>query len=176
VDAHRVLGEVVLLTKQFARQQNVTVNDESPEGMPDIRADEDRLKQIFVNLISNAIQAMPDGGSLTIGTDVREGFLRISFADTGIGITPEEKDRIFDPFHTTRAEGSGLGLSIVHRIVDAHNGYITADSDPGSGSTFVVGIPLAHRRENDTDVTDTTQESDTMEPVVRTIEEDTGGH
>lgn len=146
VDAHRVLGEVLLLTKQFARQQNVTVIDNSPDGLPDIRADEDRLKQIYVNLISNAIQAMPDGGSLTITAATREGFLRIAFTDTGIGISPEEKERIFDPFHTSRAEGTGLGLSIVHRIVDAHNGYITAESEPGAGSTFTVGLPLARRR------------------------------
>ncbi len=143
VDAKRVLGEVVLLTKQFARQQNINVSTEMPDGLPAIWADEDRLKQIFVNLISNAIQAMPEGGGLTIAAMARDGFLRISFTDTGIGIAPEEKERIFDPFHTTRAEGSGLGLSIVHRIVDAHNGFITADSEPGKGSTFTVGLPLA---------------------------------
>jgi len=145
VDSRRVLGEVVLLTKQFARQQNVTVINDSPDGLPDIRADEDRLKQIYVNLISNAIQAMPEGGKLIITAATREEFLRISFADTGIGISPEEKERIFDPFHTSRAEGTGLGLSIVHRIVDAHNGYITAESEPGAGSTFTVGLPLARR-------------------------------
>ncbi|MCL5882384.1 MAG: ATP-binding protein, partial [Actinobacteria bacterium] len=142
VDTARVMGEVVLLTKQFARQQGVEVKNDLPAGLPQIWADEDRLKQIFVNLISNAIQAMPDGGSLTMDGIARDGYLRISFADSGIGMSPEEKERIFDPFHTTRAEGSGLGLSIVHRIIDAHQGFISVDSEPGKGSTFVVGLPL----------------------------------
>ncbi|MHB9052628.1 MAG: ATP-binding protein [Thermoleophilia bacterium] len=142
VDAGRVLGEVVLLTKQFAKQQNVEVRNELPEGLPHIWADEDRLKQIFVNLISNAIQAMPDGGSLTTAGAARDGYLRISFTDSGIGLSPEEKEKIFDPFHTTRAEGSGLGLSIVHRIIDSHQGFISVDSEAGKGSTFIVGLPL----------------------------------
>lgn len=172
VDAHRVLGEVVLLTKQFAKQQNVTVADETPEGLPDIWADEDRLKQIIVNLISNAIQAMPDGGKLTIATTTREGYLRIAFTDTGIGISSEEKDRIFDPFHTTRAEGSGLGLSIVHRIVDAHNGYITAESEPGAGSTFTVGLPLASRHANGIDRIVSPKAENMEENVLKTLEED----
>lgn len=172
VDAHRVLGEVVLLTKQFARQQDVTVVDDSPEGLPNIWADEDRSKQFFVNLISNAMQAMPEGGNLTTTTATREGYLRIAFADTGIGISPEEKDRIFDPFRTTRAEGSGLGLSIVHRIVDAHNGFITAESEPGAGSTFTVGLPLAHRRTGDTGETASSAAENVEETTLETIEED----
>lgn len=147
VEPRHVIDEVVLLTKQFAKQQQIVVRVQCPEGLPDIRADEDRLKQIFVNLISNAIQSMPDGGSITIGALAEDGYLKISFTDTGIGISEEEQDRIFDPFHTTRAEGSGLGLSIVHRIVDAHNGFITVDSNPGDGSTFTVGLPLAHTRQ-----------------------------
>lgn len=172
VDAHRVLGEVVLLTKQFAKQQNVKVIDETVEGLPEIRTDEDRLKQIYVNLISNAIQAMPEGGKLTVTAAAREGYLRIAFADTGIGISPEEKERIFDPFHTTRAEGSGLGLSIVHRIVDAHNGYITAESEPGAGSIFTVGLPLAHKRSNSPGTAHPAATGNIEETGLETVKED----
>lgn len=139
----RVLDEVVLLTKQFAKQQQVRVIKDYDEDLPGVWAAEDRLKQVFVNLISNAIQAMPDGGELTIAAAAENGFLKLTFADTGVGIPPEERNRIFDPFHTTRPEGSGLGLSIVHRIVDAHNGFITVDSEVGRGSAFTVGLPLA---------------------------------
>ncbi|MFA5802657.1 MAG: ATP-binding protein [Thermoleophilia bacterium] len=146
VEPRHVIDEVVLLTRQFAKQQKIVVHKNYPDELPEIHADEDRLKQIFVNLISNAIQSMPDGGQITIDAAASEGYLKISFADTGIGITEEEKERIFDPFHTTRAEGSGLGLSIVHRIVDAHNGFIKVESRPGEGSTFIVGLPLAHSR------------------------------
>jgi signal transduction histidine kinase len=86
---------------------------------------------------------MPDGGDLDIALAADDGYLRISFADTGGGIPEEIQSRIFDPFVTARAEGSGLGLSIVHRIVDAHKGYIKVDSAEGSGTTFTVGLPLA---------------------------------
>lgn len=143
VDPGRVLDEVVLLTRQYAGQQQVAVSTNYAEDLPAIWADEDRLKQVFVNLISNAIQAMPGGGGLTLSAATEDGFLRISLADTGMGVAAEVKERIFDPFYTTRAEGSGLGLAIVHRIIDAHNGYITVESKVGAGSTFTVGLPLA---------------------------------
>lgn len=136
------LDEVALLTRQFAAGHQVEVRKLYPDELPEIWADEDRLKQVFVNLISNAIQAMPDGGRLSIDAATQGGFLRISFTDTGAGIPAEEQARIFDPFHTTRAEGTGLGLSIVHRIIDAHNGFIRVDSEPGNGATFTVGLPM----------------------------------
>jgi PAS domain S-box-containing protein len=141
VPPKQTLDDVVLLTKQFAKKNNVVVKTEYSQDLPEVRADEDRLKQVFVNLISNAIQAMPAGGRLTIGAGTGDGYLLISFADTGPGISADEQKRIFDPFHTTRAEGTGLGLSIVHRIIDAHSGFIRVESGNG-GATFVVGLPL----------------------------------
>jgi PAS domain S-box-containing protein len=146
VNACRTLDEVVLLTKQFARQQNVEVVKNAPSSACDIWADENRIKQIFINLISNAIQSMPDGGELGITMAADDGYLRILFEDTGTGIPEDEQSRIFDPFYTARPDGSGLGLSIVHRIVDAHKGYINVDSEPGKGSTFTVGLPLVATR------------------------------
>ncbi len=137
-----VLEEVVLLTRQFARQQQVKVDCDFNGLRAEIHADEDRLKQVFVNLISNAIQAMPNGGTLAISARADGGLLKVSFADTGTGIPEDELGRIFDPFYTTRAGGSGLGLSIVHRIVDAHNGYINVSSSEGEGSAFTVVLPL----------------------------------
>jgi len=147
VDASRMLDEVLLLTKQFALQKDVAIETDVPEDLPSVWADEDRLKQVFVNLISNAMQAMPNGGDLVIAAEARDGYLRVSVTDSGVGITPEEKERLFDPFHTTRAEGSGLGLAIVHRIIDAHDGFIIVDSEPGKGSTFTVGLPVSSSRE-----------------------------
>lgn len=149
VDPAQVLDEVTLLTRQFAKRQRVEVEQQYPEKLPGIRADEARLKQVCVNLISNAMQSMPQGGTLSLAAAVRDGYLRLSFTDTGIGIAEEERRLIFDPFHTTRAEGSGLGLSIVHRIVDAHNGFITVDSEVGQGSTFTVGLPLTSAAPDD---------------------------
>jgi PAS domain S-box-containing protein len=143
VDACRTLSEVILLTKQYARQQKIKVDKTGPTGPCEIWANENRVKQIFINLISNAIQSMPDGGDLEIALVADDGYLRISFADTGAGIPEEIRSRIFNPFVTARPEGSGLGLSIVHRIVDAHKGYIKVDSTDDSGTTFTVGLPLA---------------------------------
>lgn len=147
VSPQPALDEVVLLTRQFARQQKVRVKYDYDKALPEVWADEDRLKQVFVNLISNAIQFMPDGGDLVIKTFAERASLRISFADTGIGIPAEVRERIFDPFYTTRAGGSGLGLSIVHRIVDAHNGYINVNSKEGDGATFTVVLPLSKSNE-----------------------------
>ncbi len=147
VSVKQSLDEVILLTRQYARQQKVEVRCDLSGHAPTIWADGDRLKQVFVNLISNAIQAMPDGGEIRVSTSVEGGFLKITFADTGVGIPEESRKRIFDPFFTTRAGGSGLGLSIVHRIVDAHNGYVQVQSRDGDGSMFTVGLPLIRRNE-----------------------------
>lgn len=143
VDPGQVISEVLLLTQHFAHQQQVGVHKSFPDRLPEVQADPDQLKQVFVNLISNAIQAMPAGGELTLAATVRDNYLEISVTDTGAGIPEEEQERIFNPFHTTRADGTGLGLSIVHRIVDAHKGYITIESRVSEGSTFTVGLPLA---------------------------------
>ncbi len=142
LDPGQTLEEVVLLTRQYARQQGIDVHLATNNRLPVIRADEDRLKQIFVNLITNAIQAMPDGGDLRIETSVDGSFLKITFSDSGVGIPDDALSRIFDPFYTTRVGGSGLGLSIIHRIIDAHNGYVNVESTRGVGSRFTVGFPL----------------------------------
>lgn len=148
VDPARALEEVVLLTRQYARQQGVNVNLNSDGNLPEIWADEDRLKQVFINLVTNAIQAMPDGGSLKISATTDGAFLKIAFDDSGIGIPDEALRRIFDPFYTTRPGGSGLGLSIVHRIIDAHRGYVNVESICGRGSVFTVGLPLARNHDH----------------------------
>ncbi len=142
VSVKQVLDEVILLTRHFARQQKVEVVRDFDGALPAIWADEDRLKQVFVNLTSNAFQSMPDGGRLVISADAESEFLKVSFADSGVGIPEDARKKIFDPFYTTRADGSGLGLSIVHRIVDAHKGYINVESSMGDGSIFVVGLPI----------------------------------
>jgi len=147
VDAERTLDEVILLTKQFAIQQQVNIRRSGSSHEHDIWANEDRVKQVFINLISNAIQAMPDGGDLEIALAADDGYLMISFADTGCGIPERIQARVFEPFVTARPNGSGLGLSIVHRIVDAHKGYIRVDSEAGRGTSITLGLPLAKKGE-----------------------------
>jgi two-component system NtrC family sensor kinase len=102
------------------------------------------LRQAFMNLALNACQAMPEGGTLRIvcGAAPR-GRVSITVADTGLGIKPEHLDRIFDLYYTTKAKGSGIGLSMVYRIVQMHDGEIEVESTPGKGTTFKILLPQA---------------------------------
>jgi two-component system, NtrC family, sensor kinase len=102
------------------------------------------INQVFMNILSNALQAIPEGGRITITTSASEGNVQVAISDTGIGMTPEVQARIFEPFYTTRevGEGRGLGLSIAWGIVEKHGGTITVSSTPGAGSEFVVTLPV----------------------------------
>jgi signal transduction histidine kinase len=108
-----------------------------------IRGDEELLRQAFLNMLLNACQAMPDGGTIRIATALEQGeSARIAIADEGVGIPGEELDKIFSLYYTTKAGGSGIGLSLVYRIVQMHDGSIDVTSEVGKGTTFVVRIPL----------------------------------
>jgi two-component system sensor histidine kinase PilS (NtrC family) len=104
------------------------------------KVDESMMRQVFYNLASNAIKAMPDGGTLTISLDARNDGAQIRFQDTGIGLTEEELKRLFVPFNSKFKKGTGLGLPIVYQIVNAHNGTIVARSRKGAGTTFVIDL------------------------------------
>ena len=117
------------------------------------------LQTLFLNLITNALDAMPGGGMLTIRTEQilpalpsKDGrWLKISIADTGIGISDESKKKIFDPFFTTKkmGEGTGLGLAICEKIVKEHYGKIEVESEAGMGSTFLISIPIFQSETNE---------------------------
>ncbi|MGB4594223.1 MAG: ATP-binding protein [Coriobacteriia bacterium] len=144
-----VLHDVVLFTRRFAGQSAVTIELlDTAEELPPVRADADQLKQVFVNLISNAVQAMDEsGGTITVRSRADEGFVAVTVADTGPGIEPDELKKIFDPFYSTRDEGTGLGLTMVHRILDEHDGHIEVASEPGTGTSFTVSLPVAQMNE-----------------------------
>jgi signal transduction histidine kinase len=115
--------------------------------VPRILGDETQISQVLVNLVVNAFQAMPDGGTcdITAGgvrTDQRE-WLQISVRDSGAGINQEHMERLFEPFYTTKSGGSGLGLAVAYRIVHDHGGTIQVRSMPGCGTTVVVTFPAA---------------------------------
>jgi two-component system, sporulation sensor kinase E len=141
VSVSQVLEDVALFSRTFASRAHVQIVEEYSDTAPDVVADPEQLKQVFVNLISNAVQAMPGGGTLTIETGAKEGFVFVRFTDTGPGISDGVRDKIFDPFVSTRDEGTGLGLTIVHRIVDEHDGHIEVTSEPGAGTAFTVWLP-----------------------------------
>jgi signal transduction histidine kinase len=114
------------------------------DAVPDVNADAAMLRQAFLNLALNACQAMPQGGTLTIrGGTARGRFVCVTFADTGRGIDPRHLSRIFDLYFTTKDKGSGIGLSMVYRTVQMHDGEIEVQSTPGVGTTFSVFLPEA---------------------------------
>jgi signal transduction histidine kinase len=118
------------------------VREETPE-LPLVVADFNQLVQVFINLLVNAIQAMQEGGRLTVRTGTENGWVKISVSDTGAGITPENMERLFTPFFTTKEDlkGVGLGLAVSHGIIERHGGRIEAHSEVGKGSTFRVFLP-----------------------------------
>lgn len=121
--------------------ENVRVQDQT-EARPTIKLDVGKMERVFINVINNAADAMPDGGTLLIQS--READHRVDFVltDSGIGMTKEVVDKIFTPLFTTKAKGMGFGLSICKRIVEAHGGTISTESTPGKGTSFTVSLPL----------------------------------
>jgi signal transduction histidine kinase len=111
------------------------------EPMPEIDADADLLHRAFQNLVLNALDAMPAGGTLTIRTTEHQGHVRIEVTDTGKGLTPEECSRLFTPYYTTKVQGTGLGLAIIQSVVSDHHGTIAVSSDEGRGTTFHIELP-----------------------------------
>ncbi|MDH4135147.1 MAG: ATP-binding protein [Anaerolineae bacterium] len=124
--------------------QNVKLVKNYDPALPPIMADTNQLQQVFINIMLNAYQAMPDGGTLHITTRTVGSELQVTFADMGTGIPPENIQNIFDPFFTTKevGEGTGLGLSVSYGIVRAHGGTIGVESQVGKGTTFVIKLPL----------------------------------
>jgi PAS domain S-box-containing protein len=152
VDLGRVIRDVLKLVRPELERRAIRWSCSWPDGGPAVSGDRDRLQQLFLNLVLNAMEAMPGGGELRVaaeaGRDVGQTGARlvVSVADTGPGIPQELLSRIFDPYFTTRTEGLGLGLAVVHRIVEDHGGSVVVDSRLDLGTTFTVALPLLERR------------------------------
>jgi PAS domain S-box-containing protein len=129
-------------------KQNIILQLELSEGLPPVVADTDQLQQVVLNLVTNARDAMPEGGQLLLRTEAvqanGQSFLELRVEDTGEGIAPDNLDKLFEPFFTTKPEGvgTGLGLSICQGIVESHGGCISAESELGQGTIFVIQLPL----------------------------------
>jgi signal transduction histidine kinase/CheY-like chemotaxis protein len=139
-----VLEQVITMVRRQGALGPVTVREQYAADLPDVEVDISRIKQVFLNIINNAVYVMPDGGTLTIRTIAGGRGVRVEIEDTGPGIAPEHRDRIFDPFFTTKPEvsGTGLGLSVSLGIVQSHGGTIEVVSELGRGTTFTVALPL----------------------------------
>ena len=141
---NQVLEQVITMVRRQGAFGTVTVNERFAPDLPAVELDVSRIKQVFLNIINNAVYVMPNGGSLTVRTTAGDRGVRVDFEDTGPGIAPEHRDRIFDPFFTTKPEvsGTGLGLSVSLGIVQSHGGTIEVQSELGKGTTFTVALPF----------------------------------
>jgi signal transduction histidine kinase len=154
LDLNALLRELAALTGAAVKARSVRLDLELPSDLPPVLADRAQLSQVFVNLLTNALDAMPAGGKLRIETrrgnieredGVSEPAVAAEFADTGVGISPDDLKRVFEPFYSTKAlgQGTGLGLAICQQVVKRHGGTISVASEAGKGSRFVVLLPRA---------------------------------
>lgn len=139
INIKELADETIVLVRDQAKGKNVIIDNAAEEGVH-ITADRNRMKQVLLNLFMNAIEAMASGGVLSISTERGGQDIAVKVADTGSGMTKETLRRIFEPFYTTKKQGTGLGLAIVKRIVEENNGRLTADSEPGKGTTFTLAF------------------------------------
>ncbi len=140
-DINSVLEDVVLFTNRFAKQHGVHIEERFDSELPDVFGDPDQLKQVFLNLVTNAVQAIGESeGLIVIETRAEGDYVETTVIDDGPGISPHDLPKVFDPFFTKRAEGTGLGLTIVHRIIDEHEGHIEVESSE-AGTSFKVTLP-----------------------------------
>jgi PAS domain S-box-containing protein len=142
----KLVQESLTLMEQEFENRDIHTEVLFPKFIPEIKVDRNQLKQAFFNVIKNALEAMPDGGQLKISIKASDRWVGISFSDSGEGIPREEIGRIFEPYHTTKNEGSGLGLMIVQRIVQDHGGQIEVFSDEHHGTTFTILLPINEQR------------------------------
>jgi two-component system sensor histidine kinase HydH len=142
VNINELIGEMVDFYLPQAQTSSVTIRQGLAEGPIVCKIDRDMVKQVILNLFINAVGAMPDGGELIIRTAAVKKEAVIEVSDTGCGIGPEKIDKIFDAYYTSRPGGSGLGLPTARKIVEAHGGTITVNSDLGRGTSFTIRLPL----------------------------------
>ena len=141
-----VLQQTLDFLKHEIRDRDVLVEVEEADDVPPALLDRNQIKQAFFNIIRNAMQAMANGGLLKISITSNDRFVIVSFTDTGPGIPPENLGSLFEPYFTTKAEGTGLGLMIVQRIIRDHGGEIEVRSEPNKGTTFTLFLPRDERR------------------------------
>jgi len=150
VNVNDVLDRAFELAAHSAELQHIQVSKELDSSLPTIMADFDQLQQVCTNLIMNAIQAMTDGGKLTLRTSADDSQVKIEFQDTGHGISQENMRKLFTPFFTTKGKGKGvgLGLAVSYGIIQRHHGRIEVQSKEGEGTTFTIYLPLSHEEKS----------------------------
>jgi two-component system, NtrC family, sensor kinase len=143
VNVNEVVENILYFIDVRFHSRGITITKTLDKNLSPIPADEVQVSQVLVNLITNAVHAMPKGGNITIATRNKGKYVMVSINDTGSGMTKAVRDKIFEPFFTTKAvgQGTGLGLSVVEGIINSHGGKINVESTPGKGSTFEILLP-----------------------------------
>jgi signal transduction histidine kinase len=147
VQVEDILRDILLLCRESAEQQKIILQEEIEPNLPVLRLDRQRMQEAFWNLVNNALQAMPDGGRLTLAAKLQAGKeISIEISDTGQGIPEENIRRIFEYYFTTKEKGIGLGIPLAHKIIQEHGGTIRAQSEVGRGSTFRISLPVPREK------------------------------
>lgn len=143
VSLNELLRSTLLLLQQELERSGIGLEDRLDSGMPNLRLDPDQIRQVLLNILINGIQAMPEGGTLRVRSrwEPADGFAAVVVEDTGPGVPESELEHIFHPFVSTKAEGSGLGLSISHQLVEQHGGRIQAENCAGGGLRITIRLP-----------------------------------
>jgi two-component system, NtrC family, sensor histidine kinase HydH len=142
VDVLALLRRVVDFLGSQAEARRVRLELDGEESLPPLKGEEERLRQVLINLTLNALEATPEEGLVRLSAQREEDMVRLCVDDTGAGVPPELRTRVFEPFFTTKEEGSGLGLSIVHSVVSQHGGSLEVTSSPSGGARFLLRLPL----------------------------------
>lgn len=141
IDLNQVICEVTALMEEAIQEKGIRLEARLQTDLPPVEADPNQIKQVLLNLVKNALEATEDQGAITVSSGAQDGQVWFSVQDTGKGMSGDVQEKIFHPFYTTKAKGTGLGLAVINKIVTDHHGAITVDSVPGSGSTFTVRLP-----------------------------------
>ncbi|HSW49652.1 MAG TPA: ATP-binding protein, partial [Bryobacteraceae bacterium] len=142
VRVEALLDSVVELAVHAIGRQPITIRHGADPGLPQLECDVEQIKQVLLNLVINAIQAMPKGGEVALSARLQGGDVVIGVSDRGCGVNPENLGKLFDPFFTTKETGTGLGLPVALQIVAQHGGSLWADPNPDLGMTFSFRLPL----------------------------------
>jgi signal transduction histidine kinase len=141
-DLNSLMREILDFVKVELKEHNIDLEEKPTRHLPKVFIDSKAIRQAVLNIINNAMAAMPGGGTLTVATGKKNDFVRLIISDTGIGIAQENLDKIFEPYFTTKESGSGLGLTNVLKIIKEHRADISVDSEPGKGASFIISFPI----------------------------------
>jgi two-component system sensor histidine kinase HydH len=141
IHLNQIIHEVHTLMDAEAQKRNITISEHLDPQLPRLEADPNQMKQVLLNILKNALEAVDSGDEIILKSGVEDGYIWFSVKDNGPGIPPEVLEKIFDPFFTTKEKGTGLGLAVIHKIITDHQGTVAVESEPGKGATVTVKLP-----------------------------------